>query len=69
MRVVVAAGVLVATLSLHGATPALERFEFAEPHMGTLVRLVLYAPDRSAADAASTAAFARIGALNDALSD
>ena len=69
MKVLVAAGILAAALSLSGARPALERFEFAEPHMGTLVRLVLYAPDRSAAEAAAKAAFSRIGALNDALSD
>ena len=53
MKVVVAAGILAATLSLSAAIPAPERFEFAEPHMGTLVRLVLYAPDRHAADAAA----------------
>jgi len=29
---------------LLAAGPA-QRFEFSEPHMGTLVRLVLYAPD------------------------
>jgi thiamine biosynthesis lipoprotein len=69
VRVFVAAGLLATALSLHAATPALERFEFAEPHMGTLVRLVLYAPDRGFADAAAKVAFARIVALNDGLSD
>jgi thiamine biosynthesis lipoprotein len=67
--VVVAAAILAATLSLSGATRAQERFEFAEPHMGTLVRLVLYATDRATAEAAAKAAFNRIGALNDTLSD
>jgi len=69
MKVVVAAGILAAALSLSAATHAPERFEFAEPHMGTLVRLVLYAPDRHAADAAAQAVFDRFRALNDLLSD
>lgn len=60
---------LAAPLALRGALAAQDRFEFAEPHMGTLVRLVLYAPDRVAAATAATAAFARIGALDRALSD
>jgi len=46
-----------------------QRFEFAEPHMGTLVRLVLYAPDASAANAAARAALGRIADLDRALSD
>src|SRR5687768_12626619 len=37
--------------------------------MGTPFRIVLYAPDKSSADAAADAAFARIKELNDILSD
>ena len=37
--------------------------------MGTHVRIVLYAPDVRVADAAAAAAFARVGALDQALSD
>ena len=51
------------------APHALTRFEYSEPHMGTLVRLVLYAPDRDLADGAARAAFGRIAALDAALSD
>lgn len=47
----------------------LSRFEFTEPHMGTIFRIVLYAGDESTAQAASTAAFARIADLDRALTD
>lgn len=45
------------------------RFEAAEPHMGTMFQITLYAPDALAAEQATAAAFARIKALDDALSD
>lgn len=45
------------------------RFEAVEPHMGTLVRIQLYAPDEQAARRAFRAAFDRIAALDRALSD
>jgi thiamine biosynthesis lipoprotein len=47
----------------------LERFEFTEPHMGTAVRVVLYAENAVAARERATAAFSRIAALDDRLSD
>jgi thiamine biosynthesis lipoprotein len=47
----------------------LTRYEFSEPHMGTLVRIVLYAPSARIAGDAAGAAFARIAALDEALSD
>ena len=50
------------------ATP-LERFEYRQRHMGVVARLVLYAPDSAAARQAASAAFARIAALNDVMSD
>src|SRR3954466_442658 len=61
----------LALLIAAAATPAatLQRFEFSEPHMGTLVRIVLYAVDETNATAASKAAFARIAALDEMLSD
>lgn len=68
-RIAVAAGMLAATVSLNGAGRTQQRFEYAEPHMGTLVRLVLYAADRAAADAAARSAFDRVKGLNDTLSD
>jgi FAD:protein FMN transferase len=45
------------------------RFEYEEPHMGTTFRVVLYAPDRGAADQAAKAVFARVAELNRVMSD
>ncbi|HEY1337248.1 MAG TPA: FAD:protein FMN transferase [Bryobacteraceae bacterium] len=47
----------------------LKLFEAVEPHMGTLVRIKLYAPDADRAAAGFRAAFARIADLDSALSD
>jgi FAD:protein FMN transferase len=47
----------------------LERFAFSHPAMGTLISITLYAPDSAAAKAAAAAAFQRIDALEDILSD
>ena len=52
-----------------GAVSGLERFEFAEPQMGTLFRVVLFADNPAAARAAPDAAFDRVEALNAILSD
>lgn len=65
---------LIVAVLLNGSlwassAPALSRFEFTEPHMGTLVRLVLYAPDAAVAQRAAKDAFARIAALDVTLSD
>jgi FAD:protein FMN transferase len=49
--------------------PELQRFEFTQIHMGTLFRIVLYAPDAATAKKASDAAFARIAQLDDIMSD
>lgn len=55
---------------LYGDEPtSLERFTFQQPHMGTLVRLVIYAPNNDAAKKAGTAAFARVAELNRIMSD
>jgi FAD:protein FMN transferase len=63
-----AAAGLSAALGL--AVPcAAERFELEEPHMGTVVRLVLYSSDKASASAAARAAFDRIADLEAALSD
>jgi len=47
----------------------LQRFEFQQPHMGTLFTLTLYASDEVVARAASDAAFARVAALDRMMSD
>ena len=49
--------------------PALHRFEFKHPAMGTLITITLYAPEPAAAKDAAAAAFQRIDALEDILSD
>ena len=49
--------------------PALIRGEYQQPQMGLPFRIVLYAPDQAAADAAAAAAFQRVRQLNDTLSD
>ena len=46
-----------------------QRFEFSQPHMGTQVRVVVYAPDAATAWRASRAAFHRIAVLDDSMSD
>jgi thiamine biosynthesis lipoprotein len=60
---------LVLLIGCACAAQAAERFEAVEPHMGTLVRIQLYAADEAQAAAAFRAAFARIGELDAALSD
>jgi thiamine biosynthesis lipoprotein len=47
----------------------LQRFELSHPAMGTLITLTLYAPDAPIAKAAAAAAFKRIDALEDIMSD
>jgi FAD:protein FMN transferase len=51
------------------AGPAPKRFEFRQTHMGSEFKLVLYCADEATARRASDAAFARIAALDAALSD
>jgi FAD:protein FMN transferase len=54
---------------LAAAPSTLVRVETSAPHMGTLVRIVLYAESRPAGEAAAAAALARIAALDARLSD
>jgi thiamine biosynthesis lipoprotein len=48
---------------------SLQRFSFAELHMATVFRLVVYAPDENTANRAAEAAFNRVIQLEDILSD
>jgi thiamine biosynthesis lipoprotein len=48
---------------------SLQRFEFSKPQMGTLVRITLYAANEITARNAADAAFRRIAALEDIMSD
>ena len=59
----------VACASRIAAEPRLARFEFSQAHMGTLFRIVLYAPDAGTARTASDVAFRRIAELDDIMSD
>ena len=51
--------------SLHGQ----ERYSFAEPHLGTIVEITLYAPDENGANQAARAAFHRVKELDQIFSD
>jgi FAD:protein FMN transferase len=48
---------------------ALTRFQFSEPHMGTLFSITLYAGDEASADAAARAAFQRVADLDRIMTD
>lgn len=50
-------------------TQKLQRFEYSQPHMATLFRIVLYAADKQSAEAAATAAFKKIEDINQMMSD
>jgi thiamine biosynthesis lipoprotein len=52
-----------------GAPRELSRFEYRQVEMGVVARIVLYAPDESAAREAARAAFARVAALDSVMSD
>src|ERR1041385_5147445 len=45
------------------------RFEFQSSHMGTLFTITLYAPDKTVAHNAAQAAFQRVAALDEIMSD
>lgn len=60
---------ILTVLFLGGAEPALTRFTFIEPHMGTRFQIIVYAPDRDTARTAAQDAFARIASLNAIMSD
>src|SRR2546430_13388593 len=47
----------------------LRRFEFTDPYMGTMFKIVLYASDESSALEASRVAFNRIAGLDHIMSD
>jgi thiamine biosynthesis lipoprotein len=65
----IAAVLLAAAPGFLAGPAALERYEFSGTHMGTTARIVVFARDRSSAEAAAQAALARIGALDALLSD
>jgi len=64
-----AALLLLAACRSVPAEKPLQRFEFSRPAMGTLITITLYAPELPAARTAAAAAFQRIDALEDIMSD
>ena len=63
-------GLSLSVVALAGlARSELHRYEAVEPHMGTLVRITIYAPGEQAAKDAFRAAFDRIRNLDGILSD
>lgn len=60
---------LACALAVTSTASELQRFEAVEPHMGTLVRIMVYAPDVQAARAAISRGFARVRELDLVLSD
>ena len=47
----------------------LERYSFAEPHLGTIIEITLYAPDENGANQGARAAFQRVKELDQVFSD
>jgi thiamine biosynthesis lipoprotein len=47
----------------------LQRFEFSEPHMGTLFSITMYAPDEVSARGGAEEAFARVAELDRIMTD
>ena len=60
---------LVACLFAAGCAARLHRYEYAELHMGVQVRLTVYSPEEAQARRACAAAFARVAAIEDIMSD
>lgn len=48
---------------------SLERFSFAEPHLGTIIELTIYAPEETVANEAARTAFTRVKELDRIFSD
>jgi thiamine biosynthesis lipoprotein len=64
-----AAALLLAGCRSPSSPQALQRFEFKHPAMGTLFAITLYSSNQAVADGAADAAFRRIDALEDIMSD
>jgi thiamine biosynthesis lipoprotein len=60
---------LIPLSAARAADRPLTRFEFAQPHMGTTFKIVLYAPDATVAAHAVQPAFDRVTALDNTMSD
>jgi thiamine biosynthesis lipoprotein len=68
LALLIGAGLLAGCHSAPGGA-GLQRFEFQQPHMGTLFTLTLYAPDEAKAREGAEAASAKIAALEKTMTD
>ena len=68
-RVLVAAILAILWSGFAPAADTRSRFEESQPHMGTVARIVIYAPSAEAAAAATRSGFERIRELDNVLSD
>lgn len=68
LAIVIPAALMSACSTTQSGT-ALRRFEFKQPHMGTLFTITLYTPDKTKARKAVEAAFAKIAALERMMTD
>jgi FAD:protein FMN transferase len=59
----------VSCVSTQPPPSALTHYEYQQPQMGVPFRIVLYAPNKPAADAAAAAAFRRVRELNEIMTD
>jgi thiamine biosynthesis lipoprotein len=61
--------IILALPALRAAEPALSRYTYSERCMGTLFRIIVFAPTEASADKAAKAAFARINDLDASMTD
>ncbi len=57
-RIVVLVALAVFLVASEASAGELQRYQFSQPHMGTLYRIVVYAPNEEAAKTAAGAAVA-----------
>src|SRR4051812_39693516 len=60
---------LLLASTLSAVDPTLARYTYTERHMGTLFKIIVFAPDEASADRGAKAAFARIAELDASMSD
>ena len=69
MRILATLGLLYLCIPTIAVEPVVTRYSFAEPHMGTRFRIIVYAPDEATAKKGTKEAFARVATLNAIMSD
>ena len=69
MRILATLGSLLLCMPASSAEPALTRYTFSEPHMGTRFQIIVYSPDQATAKKGAKEAFSRVANLNAIMSD